>query len=92
MWAINYLFKFDIVIQYLLDIKNQKHFRCTILIPVSIYSVLEIHMAVKVASELKIDPPIHVRNLLSAGSVTLIFVPPGKSELSYLDSLSPVPA
>ena len=70
-----------------MDIKNQKHFRCTMLGPLSIYSDFEIHIAVKVANELKIDPPIHVKNLLSAGSVTFSLVPPGTNELNYLESL-----
>ena len=59
--------------------------------PFSMYSVLLIHMAVKVASELRIDPPIHAKNLLSLGPTTFSFVPAGTSPCSYFDSLSGVP-
>lgn len=47
----------------------------------------EIHIAVKVPKLLKIDPPIHVKNFLSAGPMTLILVPAGIRVANYLLSL-----
>lgn len=44
-----------------------------------------------VPNELRIDPPIHDKNFLYAGYVTLIFVPDGTIELSSFESLYPVP-
>lgn len=41
--------------------------------------------------ELKIDPPIHGKNCLSGGPITLIFVVEGISVCNYLDALSVVP-
>lgn len=54
-------------------------------------SVLLIHIAVKVASELRIDPPIHDKNLLSLGPTTLSLVPEGTKPCNYFDNLSGVP-
>lgn len=48
-------------------------------------------MAVKVPRLLKIDPPIQAKNFLSAGYVTLSFVPAGTKVPSYFDNLCPVP-
>ena len=55
----------------------QKHLRWTILGPFSMNSVLLIHMAVKVARELRIEPPIQDKNFLSLGPTTLSLVPAG---------------
>lgn len=52
---------------------------------------LEIHMAVNVPRLLKIEPPIQVKNFLSAGPTTLILVPAGMSVVNYLLSLYGVP-
>lgn len=70
---------------------SQKHFLCTIFTPFSMNSDFEIHIAVNVANELKIDPPIQAKNFLYAGSVTFIFVPGGTNDPSSFESLSPVP-
>jgi len=54
-------------------------------------SDFEIHIAVKVLKLLKIDPPIHVKNLLSAGPFTFTAVFEGTRLVNYFSSLSGVP-
>merc|ERR1719222_1873608 len=48
--------------------------RCTMLGPVSSNSSLVIHMDWKVASDDRMDPPIHTEYLRSGGATTLIFI------------------
>ena len=48
-------------------------------------------MAWKVDKELKMDPPIHTKNFLSAGATTLIFMVEGASWVTYLFNLSGIP-
>ena len=70
---------------------DQKHLRWTIFGPFSINYVFEIHIAVNVARELRIDPPIHGKYFLYAGSVTFNLVPAGTRVLNSFESLYPVP-
>lgn len=65
---------------YLICLYNsQKHFLWTIDGPLSSYSALVTHIAQKVDSDDKIDPPIHTENFLSGGATTLIFIDDGAS-------------
>ncbi len=52
----------------------QKHLRWTMLGPFSSYSALAIHIAWKVESEAKMDPPIQTEYFRSGGATTLIFI------------------
>lgn len=45
----------------------------------------------KVANELKIDPPIQDRNCRSTGPTTFIFVPAGTKPVTSFDNLYGVP-
>ena len=59
--------------------------------PCSWNSDLVIHIAWKVVSELRIEPPIHGRNCRSGGPTTFILVVEGMSVCNYFDVLSVVP-
>merc|ERR1712098_597306 len=61
---------------------NQKHFRWTIVGPLSSYSCFEIHICWKVDSDDRIDPPIHTEYLRSGGAMTLIFIVDGARAVS----------
>lgn len=61
------------------------------LAPFSMKSDLEIHMEVKVLRLLKIEPPIQVRNFLSAGPFTLTGMLEGTREVNSFSNLSGVP-
>merc|ERR1712193_338655 len=59
--------------------------------PDSSYSPLEIHIVAKVASEERIEPPIHTEYLRSGGATTLIFIVEGAKAVSSLFMRSPMP-
>merc|ERR1719453_1539069 len=70
---------------------TQKHFRWTIVGPLSSYSCFEIHICWKVDSDDKIDPPIQTEYLRSGGAITLIFIVDGASAVSSFVMRSPIP-
>merc|ERR1719472_515673 len=70
----------------------QKHFRWTIVGPLSSYSVLEIHICWKVESDDRMLPPIQTEYLRSGGAITLIFMVDGARAVSSFVMRSPMPA
>merc|ERR1719453_698102 len=70
---------------------TQKHFRWTIVGPLSSYSCFEIHICWKVDSDDRIDPPIHTEYLRSGGAMTLIFIVDGARAVSSFVIRSPIP-
>jgi len=52
---------------------------------------LVIQLVWKVDKELRIEPPIHTKNFLSAGAITLIFMAEGAIFVNSLLSLSAIP-
>merc|ERR1712122_404936 len=70
----------------------QKHFRWTMVGPLSSYSPLEIHICWKVLKDDKIEPPIHTEYFRSGGATTLIFIVEGARAVNSLVMRSPIPA
>merc|ERR1719436_2319400 len=69
----------------------QKHFRWTIVGPLSSYSPLLIHICWNVLKEERIDPPIQTEYFRSGGATTLIFIVDGAKAVSSFVMRSPMP-
>jgi hypothetical protein len=71
--------------------EDQKHFLWTMPGPFSSYSLLLIHMVVKVAREERTEPPIQTEYFLSGGQTTLTLMSPDYISKMSLESLSARP-